>query len=63
MFLVLHKNYNEGYYRGVWHHKNGIKIESTGQVDDVFPHDRYFTFKITKYLKRHQNELLCAFIQ
>ena len=52
MFLVLHKDYNEGYCRGVWHHKNCIKIESTEQVDDVFPHDRYFACKITKYLKR-----------
>jgi hypothetical protein len=51
MFLVLHKDYNEGYYRGVWHHKNEIKIESTEQVD-VFSHHRYFACKITKYLKR-----------
>ena len=51
MFLVLHKDYNEGYYRAVWHHKNEIEIESTEQVD-VFPHDRYFACKITKYLKR-----------
>ena len=51
MFLVLHKDYNERYYRGVWHHTNGIRIESTEWVD-VFPHDRYFACKITKYLKR-----------
>ena len=38
MFLVPHENYNEGYYRGVWHHENGIKIENTEEVD-VFPHD------------------------
>lgn len=50
MILVLRKDYSEGYYRGVWDYKNGIKIESTGQVADVFPYDRYFAFKITKYL-------------
>jgi hypothetical protein len=46
MFLVLPKDYNEGYYRGLWHHKNGIKTESIEQVDDVFYMTDIFLVKL-----------------